>query len=240
VDPVRRPQGARVVLESGHQGPDIGRFPAAGQGDVRPEAPPGIRWRRTRLPGCRHHRAGDLLQRLLVALYPRPQHACPRSGREGTAAGGPQTGTGMPGGLAEPDREPCRSLVVHLTEEGQRDVPRLTAGPAQVGTGNSQGGKHAFELAKRERRRGEGDEQSHLIMRTRTCRGPHLGPRGTPAGRSRRRLQQRGWPQVVPDPHAEAMGEHERDHGSGDRRDDPARDQARPRPESLADPAHQR
>ena len=80
-----------------------------------------------------------------VTLHPGPQHPGPGRVREG-ARPGQRTGTARSAGRPRAPAGTASSVadgLGHLTEEGQREVPRVAAGPAQVGPGSPVRRHHA-------------------------------------------------------------------------------------------------
>ena len=85
--------------------------------------------------------------------------------------------------------------LVDLAEEGQRQVPRTAARPAQLGRGRLQRRNRRRQLGQHAGRRHDGDEQPHAAIR--------ISPRqAADAG-------QLGWSQVGPDLDAAAAGQQQ-------------------------------
>jgi hypothetical protein len=63
-----------------------------------------------------------------------------------------------PGGTLKPGRQAGQALLAHLAEEGEREMPELPAGPAQVVADHPEGGAHRVQVIKGRGRRHEPDE----------------------------------------------------------------------------------
>jgi len=102
----------------------------------------------------------EQVRQLLTAV----SHVGPRRGGEGARAAErePERMMTVCGPLqARP--QPGRGGLVDLTEEGQRHMPGIPAGPAQVGSSGPERPGQGVELIEHVRGRGDGHEQPHQL-----------------------------------------------------------------------------
>jgi hypothetical protein len=129
---------------------------------VRLVAATFVRWRRARPPRARAHRHRQFPQRLAIAGQPAPQHVRPRRAREGARARQAEAEREVPPGRAlKPRLQPAEALLAYLAEEGERDMPQLTACPPQVLAPGPQWRARRVEVVEHRRGRREADEKPH-------------------------------------------------------------------------------
>jgi DNA-binding MarR family transcriptional regulator len=143
VDLVNDPARPLVAVEGGDHLAHIDGGTAAGEGQVRGECTVGV------VPGDAGpapgggYRRREVGQRATVARHAAPQHVgARRFGERARARHAKGKRPVPPGGTLKPGRQAGQPLLAHLAEEGEREVPELSAGPAQVIAGQPERGAH--------------------------------------------------------------------------------------------------
>ena len=141
---------------------------------MRLEPPALVRRGSARAAGAGRDGFGQPGQRPAVSGQAAPQHVGPGGGGEGAGAREREPHLVMPPrGPLEPRYQPGRRGLVDLAEEGQRHVPRLPVGPAQVETPGAERLDESVELVEHRRRWRDGHEQPHEFPRSDSrSRGP--------------------------------------------------------------------
>jgi DNA-binding MarR family transcriptional regulator len=181
VNTVRCPRLPLVAGQRRGELGDINRHAAPGQGQVRLEPAALVRWGRAHAACAGRHGFGQPRERPAVAGQPAPEHVRPADPGECARTRERQRdGAVAPGGAFQARQQPGHGGFVDLTEEGQRDVPGLTVGPAEILAAGPQRLDQSVKLVKHGGRRGDGHEQPHQFTRGRAGSAgpfdPVMGP----------------------------------------------------------------
>ena len=166
VNPVCGPRLPLVAGQRRDELGDIGRHAAPGQGQVRLETAPLVGWGCANATCAGRNGFGEPRERPAVAGQPAPEHVRPAHRGECTCTRERERDRAVPPGRALQARQQLgHGGFVDLTEEGQRDVPGLAVGPAEVLASGSQWLDQSVKLVKHGGRRGDGHEQPHQFTR---------------------------------------------------------------------------
>src|ERR1700691_2606404 len=154
VDLLDGPARPLVAVEAGDDLAHIDRSAAPGEGEVRGEPAVGVGRRDAGPARGGGHGRRELGQRAAVAGQAAPEHVGAGRIRERAPAGHAQRERpAPPGGALQPGHQEGHGLLAHLAQEGEREVPQLPAGPAQVIADEPERGAGRLEVVKDRRRR---------------------------------------------------------------------------------------